>query len=239
MPDLTRDSINPEKEYGSRRTMPAARPLASGKPAPEVMMNFLQAAAICGLGEIGLSGQLLTRDFGPFQRVAFLLTDAELTPDPIKERKLCDACGDCLHACYGQAFEDTTTEIDIDGTSFRVAELNRWQCAVYYAGARQAKNPFMPDDALAERADRAQILAGAKKLTRQEAEEVLSRLNFYGGTRHSYAASICGRACDRACYIHLEQRGVLSRSFSQPFRTRPDWFLENHVAPDEDGHISP
>ena len=41
-------------------------------------MDFPAAAVNCGLGEKGLSGSLLTDDFGPFQRYAFVLTDAEI-----------------------------------------------------------------------------------------------------------------------------------------------------------------
>lgn len=39
----------------------------------------------------------------------------------------------------------------------------------------------------------------------------------------SYNCSICGRACDVACYCHLEEKGVLRRRFKTPFRYRGDW----------------
>ncbi len=38
-------------------------------------------AVACGLGEIGWSKMLLTPEFGPLQRVAFIFTDAELEYD--------------------------------------------------------------------------------------------------------------------------------------------------------------
>ena len=31
------------------------------------------------------------------------------------------------------------------------------------------------------------------------------------------------RACDVACYIHLEEQGLLGKSFHTPFRKRPPW----------------
>ena len=43
--------------------------------------------------------------------------------------------------------------------------------------------------------------------------------------KHFYRTSICGRACDRACYIHLEEKGLLTKKFNHPFREKPDWEL--------------
>ena len=41
-----------------------------------------------------------------------------------------------------------------------------------------------------------------------------------------YRTSICGRACDRACYIHLEEKGVLGKKFRTKFRVGDDWTLD-------------
>ena len=38
-----------------------------------------------------------------------------------------------------------------------------------------------------------------------------------------YRSSICGRACDMACYAHLEESGKLTRQFNRPFKGREDW----------------
>lgn len=35
-----------------------------------------------------------------------------------------------------------------------------------------------------------------------------------------------GRACDRDCYVHLEKKGVLKKSFKEPFRKREKWHFE-------------
>jgi len=40
---------------------------------------------------------------------------------------------------------------------------------------------------------------------------------------HSYQCSICGRACDLECYIHLEEKGILKKKFQSPFRKREKW----------------
>ena len=38
--------------------------------------------------------------------------------------------------------------------------------------------------------------------------------------------AICGNACDRACYIHLEEKGILNKKFANKFRKRDEWVLE-------------
>ena len=181
----------------------------------EVQLPFETAAVLCGLGELGKNGTVLTREFGPFQRYAFILTDAELEETPLAEAKLCDGCDACIHACPGHA-------LDAEG------KRNDWQCAVYYNGANRSKNPFMPANAYDEFPNRKQIMDGSAVFTGPEdAIPVLDNSLFYPRIKHGYVASICGRACDTACYIHLEEQGKLIRSFKRNFRIRPEWKLED------------
>ncbi len=196
------DHTNPEVDYHE---------IYHGK-LPETQLDFNQCAVDAGLGEIGDSGALLTEQFGPFQRIAFILTDAELEPDPIQIPHLCDQCGECIRACPGHAI-----------TSPR--NINSWQCAVYYNGANRAKNPFMPPDAFTDDPERLAIIAGEANLTPDHARKILDEIFFYPPIKHAYRSSICGRACDTACYIHLEEKGVLSKKFNSPFRKRPEWRL--------------
>ena len=227
VPDLVKGSVNPEKELSAQFDISSVRPKTAGKPAPEVMMDFKQAAAICGLGEIGLSGHVLTDKYGPFQRFGFILTDAELDADPVQERSLCDECEECIKGCFGNAFSTERENVNYGGVSYSLAKWDEWQCAVYYAGAYKAKNPFMPEDALETVPDREKILQGEKKISPEDAREILPQLMpFYPPMRHDYLGCICGRACDRACYIHLENKGLLTSEISVPFRKREDWFLE-------------
>lgn len=179
--------------------------------AQEPQMDFPQAAVLCGLGEIGQSGSLLTKPFGPFQRVALILTDAELPADEVADPSICDGCGECKKACPGHAIRE-------DG-------LDAWQCAAYYRGANRTTNPYMPPDAYADLPNRREIMSGQADLTPEEAKEVMKRTVFYPPIKHGYVSSICGRACDRACYAHLEEKGVLSKKFHLPLRIRPVWTL--------------
>ena len=194
------DSTNPEVAYDA---------ITRGC-AGETQMDFDLAAVLCGLGEIGLHGALLTDEFGPFVRTCFVLTDAEFEATPVKTPHLCDGCGECVRACPGRAIGE-------DGT------LDPWQCAVYYNGASGLKNPFMPPDAFPNFEDRLEIIAGEARVTPESARRILREITFYPPAQHAYTASICGRACDMGCYMHLEEKGVLTKTFKTPFRKREEW----------------
>lgn len=195
-------STNPEMLYNK---------IYRGKTA-EYQMNYNDAAAKCGIGEIGMSGTLLTDDFGPLQRFCFVLTDAEIEPTPEFKPHICDNCGECIKACPGKAIHDKTKE--------------PWQCAAYYAGANMSKNPFMSTHALPDRSDRLEILNGEKQLSAEDSMDVLNNISYYPPIMHGYISSICGNACDRACYIHLEEKGVLNKKFKNKFRQREEWSLD-------------
>lgn len=197
------DSTNPEVAYDA---------ICRSRGA-EVQMDFLDAALKCGLGEKGLHNTLLTDDFGPMVRYCFILTDAQLEPTPMHEPHLCDKCGACVKACPGKAISDS-------------GEVDPWQCAVYYNGANGTKNPFMPPDAFDGVDDRLAIIAGEAQVTPETARKILDKIYFYPPAQHAYQCSICGRACDVACYIHLEEKGVLTKKFKEPFRKRTPWHFD-------------
>jgi len=194
------NSTNPEVAYDA---------IYRGRTA-EVQMDFLEAAVQCGLGEKSFHGTLLTDDFGPMVRWCFILTDMELEETEVVKPHLCDKCGACAAACPGKA-------ISPEGT------VDPWQCAVYYNGANGTKNPFMAPDAFPEFENRLEIIAGEAKVTPETARKILDRIFFYPPAHHSYPCSICGRACDVACYVHLEERGLLTKTFKTPFRKRAPW----------------
>ena len=194
------DGMNPEVAYDA---------ITRDRPQ-EPQFDFVDAAVKCGLGEKGFNGALLTDAFGPFQRLSFILTDAEIEPDALVKPHLCDRCGECAKGCPGGC-------VAADGT------VDPWRCAVYYNGANGTKNPFMPPNALPDFEDRLAIIAGEAQISPEKARRILDELYFYPPAQHSYNCSICGRACDVACYCHLEAKGVLTKKFRTPFRTRPDW----------------
>ena len=195
-----KDGTSPEVHYGA---------ITHDRPQ-EPQLDFVDAAVRCGLGERGFHGALLTDDFGPMQRICLILTDAVLEPDPVRAPHLCDRCGECAKGCPGQC-------VAADGT------VDPWRCAAYYNGANGQKNPFMPPTAFPDFEDRLKIIAGEAEITPEKARKIIDAIYFYPPAQHSYPCSICGRACDVACYCHLEGKGALRRKFKTPFRTRAEW----------------
>lgn len=195
------DGTNPEVEYDV---------IHRGRK-PENQMHFNEAAVLCGVGEMGFHGALLTDEFGPMVRPCFILTDAEIEPDEMKKPHLCDKCGACVRGCPGHAIDEKTGKID------------DWQCAVYYNGACGLKNPFMPPDAFPDFENRLDIIAGEARVTPETARKIINEIYFYPPAQHSYPCSICNRACDVDCYCHLEEKGVLTKKFKTPFRKREKW----------------
>lgn len=197
------NSTNPEVAYDA---------IYRGRTA-EVQMDFLEAAVKCGLGEKGIYHTLLTDEFGPMVRYCFILTDAEIEESPIAEPHLCDNCGKCVKACPGHAIDEK-------------GNVEPWQCAVYYNGANGTKNPFMPPEAFEGMDNRLEIIAGEAKVTPETARKILDKIYFYPPAQHAYQCSICGRACDMACYVHLEEKDVLTKKFKSSFRKRAEWKFE-------------
>ncbi|MBQ4527940.1 MAG: hypothetical protein II998_07695 [Clostridia bacterium] len=193
------NSTNPEVNYNG---------IYRGK-VQEKQIDFLDTAVKCGLGEKGFHNALLTDEFGPMVRYCFVLTDAVIDADEVTEPHLCDKCGKCKNACPGKAISD-------DG------KIDEWQCAVYYRGANGTKNPFMPPNAFSDFDDRIEIISGEAKVTPETARGIIDHLDFYPPV-HIYQSSICARACDIACYVHLEEKGVLVKKFKTPFRKREEW----------------
>lgn len=172
-----------------------AEPVAPGKPAPDIIMDFAESARICGLGSVSCKGNVIVPKFGPFVRFVFIVTDAPLETDDPFEGNLCDKCGECAKACPGHA-------IGADGA------LDTWQCAVYYRGAHRS-NPFLTDEFLKDDPRREAILDGREHFTRESARALYPKLDFLPSHATGYAPCLCGRKCDTACYHHLKEKNLL------------------------------
>jgi len=166
--------------------------VGSGKPAPEIIMDFNQAGKICGLGDAGMSGHFLTKEFGPYVRLLFIVTDAPLECDKPFDGQICDRCGKCVSACPGYA-------ISPDGG------LDTWQCSVYYRGAHKS-NPFMTDEFLKGDPEREDIVNGRKRFDAESAKAIYPKLNFLPCRPTCYSPCICGKACDYVCHEHLTKK---------------------------------
>lgn len=166
-----------------------AEAVEDGKPAPDVIIDFGKAAKTCGIGEMGLNGKIINREYGPFMRYCFIITDAPLEIDEPLNETVCDNCGECIKACPGKAITENG--------------LDTWQCAVYYKGAHKS-NPFITDKFLKDNPEREPILDGEKRFNAESAREIYKEMDFLPNTQWGYAPCLCGKKCDVACYRHLK-----------------------------------
>ena len=91
------------------------------------ILSFKHAAELAGLGRIGWSSLLVTRQFGPRVRLACLLTDAEIEPSPWLAENPCDGCGKCVDPCPAGAEKPPATGQDYT--------VDRFACASFRQGA--------------------------------------------------------------------------------------------------------
>jgi len=166
-----------------------SRPVKPGRAAPDVMVHMRIAAVAAGLGEIGWSRLFLSPEFGPRQRLAGVLTDMPLEPDPIRPQgQICDRCKLCVKHCPAQAIHPEKTEkVELAGVRLEFAELDGANCYQTYTDPPPEFNPFLKSKTI---------------------KPVLRRLRSIGGAR----------GCIIACMDHLEKKGVLSKKFKNPFR---------------------
>jgi ferredoxin len=194
-----------------------SRPVAEGKPAPDVMVHLRIASYLCGLGEIGWSKMFLSPKFGPRNRVGIILTEAELEPDPIYDGPaLCNHCMACVEACPGQAIpRDQSVKVTVAGHELEWADVDMKRCDLCFRGAELADEE-PPEGSYSEK------MFG--KFTKPGWWSPFKRKprNLY-----NTGQAVCGaRGCTRACMIALESRGVLENKFHQPFRRRKPWNVD-------------
>jgi len=203
-----------------------SRPVRPGNPTANVLIDDRVAAYICGMGEFGYSKVFLTPEFGPLQRFATIYTDAELEPDPIFEGGLCDRCMCCVKDCTGNAISATETEgVTIAGRRIEWGKLDFLKCSIAYKGGNPEFNPFM--DPNVDTTEFEGKYAGG---------EALSKVVGHPPSFGHNAALEGARGCIRACYVHLENKGVLKKKFVNKFRKRKQWrlSLDENTALDHD-----
>ncbi|OHD65960.1 MAG: hypothetical protein A2096_02915 [Spirochaetes bacterium GWF1_41_5] len=199
-----------------------SKPVAPGKPAPDIMVHLRLAAFAAGLGEIGFSKMLLTPEFGPAQRVGLIFTELELEPDPIYNGpKLCNKCMACVNQCPGACFSKTKTiKVTVAGHELEWSDLDMKACDYSFRGGVKTAE-------------------GKKGYYYEDREDTMPGFHspFLNKPRNLYntGQAICGsRGCTRACLDSLEKRGVLTHKFHKPFkRTKPwsvDWSDYENIA---------
>lgn len=213
------------KNLGIGAGTAALRPDGTEKPRPEVFFNFRTGGVLCGVGEIGHSRVLLTKEFGPAQRLYFVVTEAELEQDPIVTG-ICDNCMECVTQCPANALTyESDDDIDVPGiTTIHRSSIDVLKCRIAHVGG--GFSPFAPDEVRRYSQNVAdgtsEITAdGSPRPTAEELQEnVFSKVSYAVSARTNYLApaALCGNGCVRACLAHLEKKGVLTRKFHHSFR---------------------
>ncbi len=168
--------------------MPTGRPVAPGKPAPNVIVDPWVAAQAAGLGEVGLGGFFITPEFGTRQRVALILTEADLTPDPVLARKICAECGACAKACpFGAIDLKNKKRIGVPGSEMEVAAIDYSICDKCPNGAMRAPGRGSRPDRIAAACGRACMV----KL--ETGKKLKSRFQNQFRKRTPWALDMCNR----------------------------------------------
>lgn len=108
--------INTEKQY---RAFYFPRDCYDGMEAllrhEEAAFSHVIAGYYAGVGTIGDSHNLITKEYGPRIRLVSVITDAPIEPDEMIKDSYCTHCGVCLKKCPAQCF---TKDADSDLTIY-------------------------------------------------------------------------------------------------------------------------
>lgn len=236
---------------GVPESQPPREPLRPGAVAPNVHLAIRIAGTAAGLGEMGWSKVFLTREFGPRQRLAAILTDAELEPDPLVEPgSICSKCMLCVSGCPAEAIphlrKDDVVSIRIEDKTYTWGNVQMGRCTLCFHGGDPRVSPFIHQEFPGYEFDvRRQELSeeraysfcwpmsqGAWRVTEEnpsgyiiEGHAQLAKWGVGG----SYAVE-GSRGCMRSCFNHLERTGRAGQRFEGgPFIKRPRWLLSHRV----------
>ncbi len=201
--------------------------------APDLQFHFRLAAVACGLGEIGYSKMLLTPEFGPLQRVAFLFTDAELEYDEMYNGEpLCRKCYACVRECPGHCIPHPSTgkviQVQMEDKIIEWGDIDMWRCYAFYTHAGRYYNPFVPKEVFDKNENGTLDLLEGKTDVADETQitKIYNALAKYFPSWVGYNMAKCG-GCIRACVSMLEKKGgCMEGRFKEPLRTQKPWKLD-------------
>lgn len=103
---------------------------------PNAAFSHVIAGYYAGIGTIGDSHNLLTKEFGPRVRIVSILTDAPAEPDEMLEKNLCIHCKKCLKSCPSHCFSENGNgvyQMDKNACTryhIKIKEERHWPCGV-------------------------------------------------------------------------------------------------------------
>lgn len=234
---------------GVPETQPPDPPVREGAVAPNVHLAIRIAGMAAGVGEMGWSKVFLTKQFGPRQRLAAILTDLELEPDPLIEPgTLCDRCGACARGCPADAIPKTRSgdvvQIQIEDKTYEWGNVHMGRCTLCYHGGDPQVSPFLHkslpgwehdvriQDMSEDRAYKIcwPLSQGTWRRTEEDPSGYLveghAQLVKWGGGAGAGSYGVGGsRGCMRSCFDHLEQRDKCASYEMGRFIRRDRWLL--------------
>ena len=182
------------------------------------------AAVAAGIGRLGLSGNVLTPQYGALVDLGTVLTSAELAPDPLLSENPCDRCKLCTAVCpVGMMHKTKKTAVTVAGLTDEIA-LKRpntccWiGCTGYHGLSPNRKwsnwSPYRLGEPLPE--DKAGLDALNTRLQKADPQMQLEH-NIFTDFRqaafdpHWTYNSVCGN-CRDVCWTGREDRETNARS---------------------------
>ncbi len=224
---------------------PDNKPLRPGGVAADVFLAIRIAGVAAGIGEIGWSKIFLTKKFGPRQRLAAIITDLDLEPDPLPEpNSICKLDMHCVSGCPGaipHIKEKKFVEIQIEDKTYRWADVDMGKCTLSYHGGDPRLSPF-----IAKAFPGYQFDVTKQQLTEEAAYRFCWPMSTgtwrtspetpsgYLIEGHAYiqkwgagGLGIGGSpGCMRSCFNYLENKKAIEQTFhGGPFIKRPRWRL--------------
>ncbi|MDR0888138.1 MAG: hypothetical protein LBM39_03015 [Candidatus Methanoplasma sp.] len=124
------------------KTVPVAPNFEFRKDTPGGIFDRIPSSSLklmavsCGLGHIGQSGLLITKEFGAAFSLGAVITDAELQPtQPLpEEENYCDSCGFCNRSCAANFINKGEIRITMGGRQVRVGNCKLAARCAYVCG---------------------------------------------------------------------------------------------------------
>ena len=239
---------------GPPEVQPPDKPLRPDTVAANVHLAIRIAGVAAGIGEMGCSKVFLSKQFGPRQRLAAIITDLELEPDPLVEPgSLCDRCMACTKGCQAKAIphvnEGKTVKIKIEDKVYEWGDVDMGRCTLGYHGGDTRISPFLHKtfpgydfDATKQNVseDAAYKLCwprslGSWRRTDEDTSGYIveghQEIMRWGGGAGAGSYGIGGsRGCMRSCFNHMEAKETCEQTFENgKFIKRPRWLLSHKV----------
>ena len=101
---------------------------------PNAAFSHVIAGYYAGVGTIGDSHNLLSKEFGPRMRLVSIITDLDIPEDEMLEKNLCLHCKKCMKNCPSKCFSESGKDIykmdKVVCTEYHVELVNQhhWPC---------------------------------------------------------------------------------------------------------------